>query len=232
MAAWTLNHVGDAAIAVSCEQRIDPVVSARVLAVADGIRSGAVPGVRDVVESYCAVTVHFDLLGTDVDKLWGFMEQIVRDEPRVSDRASTQAHQRRLTVPVCYGGVYGPDLGVVAEYARCTEAQAIELHATETYRVYLLGFLPGFAYMGSVCAPLAAPRRATPRLKVPAGSVGIAGRQTGVYPMTAPGGWQLVGRTPMRTFDLGQDDPFFFRAGDAVRFEPVSEQVFEQLVDG
>ena len=226
MSAWFLSRVGDAGLVVSsARQEIDPTVSARVLWTAEEIRRRGRAGIRDVVESYCAVTVHFDPLRTDVDRLMSELGEVMADEERVSESASdaplTRPSPRLVTVPVHYGGNHGPDLAVVAEQVGCTEADVIDLHASETYRVYMLGFLPGFAYMGSLSPRLALSRLTKPRIEVPRGSVGIAGRQTGVYPMAAPGGWHLIGRTPLRPFDMRREDPFLFRTGDAVRFEPV-----------
>ena len=120
----------------------------------------------------------------------------------------------------------GPDLEEVAEFAGCTQADVVTLHSASTYRVYMLGFLPGFAYMGSVTEQIASPRRQTPRVRVPAGSVGIAGRQTGVYPLEAPGGWQVIGRCPVKIFRPERTDPFLLHAGDVVRFLPVDESEY------
>ena len=227
---WTLSRVGDAALVVECDQRIDPDLNTRILAVAHAVRQRVHPGVRDVVESYCAVTVHFDPLKTDTAALLLDLEtEVERSHATVDD---LRRAGRRLTVPVCYGGGHGPDLGALAAFAGCSEAEVITRHSAEIYRVYMLGFLPGFAYMGVVPSGLAMPRRRSPRLDVPAGSVGIAGQQTGVYPLTAPGGWQLVGRTPLVPFDLGRADPFLFRAGDMIQFEPISPERFDALAAG
>ena len=224
---WTLSRVGDATLVVECEQRIDPDLNACVLQVAHAVRQRARPGVLDVVESYCAVSVHFDPLKTDTTAVVLDLEvevahaQVVVDESRLFGR--------RLTVPVCYGGRHGPDLGAMAAFAGCSEAEVIARHSAEVYRVYMLGFLPGFAYMGVVPPELAMPRRLTPRLDVPIGSVGVTGQQTGVYPLTTPGGWQLIGRTPLLPFDLRRSDPFLFRAADMVQFEPVGPERFDEL---
>ena len=164
---WTLSRVGDAALVVECEQRIDPDLNACVLAVARAVRQRARPGVRDVVESYCAVTVHFDPLKTDPAAVVLDLETEVAHAHAVVDESCSGG--RRLTVPVCYGGRYGPDLGALAAFAGCSEAQVIARHSAETYRIYMLGFLPGFAYMGVVPPELAMPRRPAPRLDVPAG---------------------------------------------------------------
>jgi len=224
---WTLSRVGDAALVVECAQSIDPDLNIRILAVAHAVRRRVHPGLRDVVESYCAVTVHFDPLKTDTAALLLDLETEVERSRGVTD--DSRSRSRRLTVPVCYGGRYGPDLGALAAFAGCSEEEVIARHSHETYRVYMLGFLPGFAYMGVVPPRLAMPRHRAPRLEVPAGSVGIAGQQTGVYPLTAPGGWQLIGRTPLVPFDLGRADPFLFRAGDMIQFESIAPDRFDEL---
>jgi len=126
-----------------------------------------------------------------------------------------------VRVPVCYGGQFGPDLADVASFSGLTEAEAVRLHASRIYRVFMLGFVAGFAYMGTVDERIAAPRLPTPRVRVPAGSVGIAGVQTGIYPVSIPGGWRIVGRTPFKPFDLGREQPFLFKPGDAVQFYPI-----------
>jgi inhibitor of KinA len=224
---WTLSRVGDATLVLECEQRIDPDLNACVLQVAHTVRQRARPGVLDVVESYCAVTVHFDPLKTDTTAVALDLEVEVANAQVVVDES--QSLGRRLTVPVCYGGRHGPDLEGMAAFAACSEAEVIARHSGEVYRVYMLGFLPGFAYMGVVPAKLAMPRRLTPRLNVPIGSVGVAGQQTGVYPLATPGGWQLIGRTPLLPFDSRRSDPFLFRAADMIQFEPVDPERFDEL---
>ena len=224
---WTLSRVGDATLVVECEQRIDPDLNACILQVAHAVRQRVRPGVLDVVESYCAVTVHFDPLKTDATAVALDLEVEVAHAQVVVDES--QSFGRRLTVPVCYGGRHGPDLEAMAAFAACSEAEVIARHSGEVYRVYMLGFLPGFPYMGVVPPKLAMSRRLTPRLNVPIGSVGVAGQQTGVYPLTAPGGWQLIGRTPLLPFDLKRSDPFLFRAADMIQFEPVGPERFDEL---
>ena len=220
---WRIHAAGDAAIVVRYQPRIDPLINSRAIDLADTISRAGCAGVRDVVPTYSAVTVYIDPLRTDVDALIADLHNTL-DKQRVPDLTIG----RRLTVPVCYGGEFGPDLAEVARHACCSEAEVIALHAGREYRLYMLGFLPGFAYMGAVDDRIAMPRRDRPRLSVRGGSVGIAGFQTGVYPMDAPGGWRLIGRTPIRVFDQDRDEPFLFRPGDMVRFQPVSEQVFHE----
>jgi inhibitor of KinA len=225
---WTLSRAGDAALVLECEQRIDPHINARVIAVAQSIRNRERSGVRDVVESYCAITVHFDPLKTDMDSL---VQDLPDDTRGKTQAVSDSPGPRRHSVPVCYGGEYGPDLDALASFAKCDVAKVIETHSAVTYRVYMLGFVPGFAYMATVPSQLAMPRRSTPRLEVPQGSVGIAGRQTGVYSLAAPGGWQVIGRTPVIPFELGRSEPFLFRPGDEVCFEPIGQREFEDTVE-
>jgi inhibitor of KinA len=219
-------YLGDSTIVVEFEARIDPLVNERVIRLADRIRAAKLVGVRDVVPTFRSVAVHFDPLRTPFEELILRLEQgtEVDDHPEPADRAP-------LSVPVCYGGEFGPDLEHVAAHARLTPDEVIERHASTTYRVFMLGFLPGFAYMGLVDHRIAAPRHSTPRLRVARGSVGIAGRQTGVYSAETPGGWQILGRTPIRTFDLGRPSPFFFSAGDRVRFIPISVPEYEKLLE-
>lgn len=229
MPGWNLSRVGDSALVLAFDQRIDPSLNQLTICVADVVRWSEHPGVLDVVESYCAVTVHFDPLKTDVERVATDLEVAASRSAVADDHRVEGITDRVLTVPVCYGGSRGPDLDEVARFGACTPSRVVALHAGRDYRVYMLGFLPGFPYMGSVDRRIAAPRRETPRLCVPAGSVGIAGRQTGIYPLDAPGGWQLIGQTPWRAFALDRADPFLLHAGDAVRFEPVDEVTFQRL---
>jgi KipI family sensor histidine kinase inhibitor len=226
MTGWTLRHHGDSALALELGLVIDPLVNARALAIGERVRRAEHPGVRDVVEGYSSVTVTYDPLRTDVRRLSALFVSAAEQE------RGAEGSGREVMLPVCYGGTYGPDLGEVANRAGGTEDEVVAIHSEATYRVYMLGFLPGFAYLGSVSDRIVSPRRVTPRLRVPAGSVGIAGRQTGVYPLEAPGGWQLVGRCPVKVFDPGRADPFLLRAGDSVRFEAVSEKEYTRMAGG
>ncbi len=213
MNTFRIVAAGDAALVVEFANRIDPIINGMAIALAQGIRAAGIAGVRDVVPTYRSVAVYFDPLRTDVD---GLMARVERDaatvRPAVSDR------REPIRVPVCYQGEFAPDLAEVAAFAGLNEAEAVQLHASPVYRVFMLGFVAGFAYMGTVDHRIAAPRLTTPRVRVPAGSVGIAGAQTGIYPAPAPGGWRIVGRTPVKPFDLGREQPFLFKPGDAVQF--------------
>jgi inhibitor of KinA len=173
---------------------------------------------------YCSVTVYFDPLRVDPERL----EKELLETAAAMGKVSIKDGQS-IDIPVAYGGAFGPDLGDVARFGRCTAEEVIARHAAVTYRVYLVGFVPGFAYMAEVDPRIAAPRRPTPRTAVPAGSVAIAGGQTGTYPDVTPGGWNIIGRTPMRPFDAARPEPSLFKAGDRVRFRPISESDFARL---
>ena len=208
---------GDTMLLVELEQTIDPSVNQQVIALAQRLDQRLGRLVRDIVPSYCAVGIHFDPLTTDLAAL----ERIVEEEWRQVDRDHVPSPGPPLEIAVRYGGDDGPDLEAVAQWAGCSPASVIEWHSSRTYRVYMLGFVPGFCYMGRVDRRIAAPRRSVPRDRVPAGSVGIAGEQTGVYPITSPGGWQLIGRTSAVMFDPGRADPTLLHPGDLVRFKPI-----------
>ena len=212
---------GDSALVVEFAERIDAAVNAQAIALADAIQRAAIAGVRDVVPSFRTVTVYFDPLRVDYRTLTARIE----DEGRQpSPAAATMTPPIRI--PVCYGGELGPDLADVAAFARLSEREVVDRHSSRVYRVYALGFVAGFAYLGIVDDTIAMPRHATPRVRVPAGSVGIAGVQTGVYPAETPGGWRIIGRTPIKPFDLARPDPFLLKAGDTVRFYAIDRDAF------
>jgi KipI family sensor histidine kinase inhibitor len=215
---------GDSALFVEFEERIDEAVNARAIALAAALQNAGIRGVRDVVPTYRSVAVYFDPLRADYDRLVERIDQELRQP------SSTAAGTRPpLRIPVCYGGDLGPDLAEVAAFAHIGEDEVVRRHTAATYRVFMLGFVAGFAYMGAVDGSIAMPRRATPRLRVPLGSVGIAGVQTGIYPAETPGGWQLVGRTPVKPFDPAREEPFLMQAGDHVQFVAIDRDTFARM---
>ena len=183
-----------------------------------------VAGIRNLHPAYCSLLIKFDALKLQHDELEAILKEYLDRLEGVS-----LPEPRQLEIPVCYGGEYGPDLNDVAAMHGITPAQAIELHTSTTYLVYFLGFVPGFAYLGQLPEALGTPRLATPRKRVPAGSVGIAGDQTGVYPFATPGGWRLMGRTPMAMFRTDRDGLSLLSIGDRVRFTAVSRERFAAL---
>ncbi|MEP6916073.1 MAG: 5-oxoprolinase subunit PxpB [Acidobacteriota bacterium] len=231
---------GDAALLVEFPARIDPAVSAAAVTLARAVRDACGGRIRDVVVGYCSATVYFDPLQVDVTWLESVVRGVAgRPEPFHAEAdapADWESGVRSIQppvddavvdVPVCYGGVYGPDLPEVAAFAGLTIDEVIALHSATTYRVYVVGFVPGFPYMASVDPRIAIPRRTTPRTRVAAGSVAIAAGQTGIYPCETPGGWHLIGRTHVNPYDPSRPEPFLFKPGDAVRFHPVDRDEFD-----
>ena len=217
---------GDAALVVEMAQRVDPEINARLIHMARELRRRAGSAIRDAVVGYCTLTVYFDPLHVDASWLTEEIRGLLQEDPLEHEAAG-----ETIEVPVCYGGEFGPDLPDVARVCGCTEEDVVHLHSAVEYRVYVVGFVPGFAYMGVVDDRLALPRRASPRTRVPAGSVAIAAGQTGIYPIETPGGWHLLGRTPIRPFDPARRQPALFRPGDRVRFRAIDRETFNRLVD-
>ncbi len=220
---FRIVSAGDAALLLELPARIDPDISDRAVAVAEAIRHECGCLARDVVVGYCTVTVYFDPLLVDPAGL----------EDRISRLARVSAGAARVSgalvdVPVCYGGELGPDLESVAVSAGLTEDEVVAIHSGTMYRVYVVGFVPGFPYMATVDRRLSLPRRATPRTRVPAGSVAIAAGQTGIYPSETPGGWHLIGRTPLKPYDAERAEAFAFKPGDRVRFYAIDRGAFER----
>lgn len=215
-----VREVGDSALVLEIgstlpgQAQIDIDVNRRATAVARAVKQRAIPGVRDVVPTFRSVAVSFDPLSTDVSAVAAALREDID--------FTTDAVGRTHEVPVVYGDSDGPDLEAVAAYAGCSPEAVVERHASRMYRVFMLGFLPGFAYMGSVDPTIAVPRKSTPRLRVQGGSVGIAGQQTGIYPLDAPGGWHIIGRAGVMPFEADRVPPSLFAPGDEVRFVPVS----------
>lgn len=224
-----LLPVGDAALTVEFGDRIDPEIHRRVLALAHALEREPFPGLRETVPTYRSLLVYYD------------PRHLSWDEARrqVSDALERSAdipmpEPKEVEVPVAYGGEFGPDIGFVAAHNGLSEADVVRLHAGSIYTVYMLGFAPGFVYLGGLPETLATPRLPTPRPSVPAGSVGIAGPQTGIYGLSTPGGWRLIGRTPMPMLDLRRQPPTPLQPGDRVRFIPISAEEFaaRQRADG
>ena len=207
---------GDAAWLVELPERIDPAVNARAIGIARRVTDARLPYVLDVVVGYRSVMVYVDPMADEAATIEERLHEFAA-EPG----AETQADGSLVEVPVCYDEPFGPDLTDVASFGRCTIREVIERHLAVEYRVFVIGFVPGFAYMATVDPRIAAPRRVSPRLKVPRGSVAIAAGQTGIYPAETPGGWNLIGRTPVRPYAPDRPQPFLFQPGDRVRFKRI-----------
>lgn len=224
MLPFTVCPVGDTGLLASFEQRISQSVGAAVAALNTRVAAAAIPGVVETVPAFTTLLIFYDPLVTEYDAVAATVQKLAQ-----APDSDTAAEEGRLVeIPVCYGGAFGPDLPFVAEHAGLTETEVIRLHAGRDYPIYMLGFLPGFPYLGGLDERLFTPRLPTPRTAIPAGSVGIGGEQTGVYPIASPGGWQLIGRTPLKLFDpsVGR---LPYAAGDRIRFCPITQDEFDAI---
>ncbi len=214
---------GDTALVVEFGDVIDPVINARVQELASRIDAAAIPGVVELVPTFRSLMIHYD----PEILLFGQLSAAV--EALLPGLTATLGPKRQWQLPVCYGGDLGPDLKAVGEATGVGSEAVIRLHTGAAYQVYMIGFLPGYGYMGDLDEKLALPRRESPRTKVPMGSVCIAQRMTGIYPLDSPGGWHLLGRTPVRMFDTRRPAPVLLAPGDAVRFVAIDQSEFDRL---
>jgi inhibitor of KinA len=217
--------LSEKAIVVAWEQLIDPAIAAQVHRLQQQLTAYPFAGMEEQVPAYSTLTVFFDPIVVKTvssnRSALQWVEQYIKEQWQQAQQTTAVTAPRRIEIPVQYGGAGGPDLSVVAQHCGMPEAEVIRLHSQAVYQVYLIGFVPGFAYLGGLPPQLATPRRQTPRPAVAAGSVGIAGQQTGIYPMEIPGGWQLIGRTSLRLFNPQQEPPALLQAGDLISFIPV-----------
>jgi len=214
---------GDTALLIEFGDVISLEVSRKVIALNEAIINAKIQGVEELVPTYRSLLVRYDALKIGYNQL---VFRIKGIEMTLKDIRMEKVG-RKFTIPVVYGGEYGPDLGYVAQFHGLSEEQVVKIHSEREYRVYMLGFVAGFPYLGEVADEIATPRLETPRLKVPSGSVGIAERQTGIYPCEAPGGWRIIGRTPIKLFNPLQQPPALLASGDTVKFKPISEKEFK-----
>ncbi len=215
-------QLGDSALLMILGNSIDPAFNRRVLALSKALAD--FPGLTDLVPAYASLALHYDPL------IWTHANLMASLAPYLEEIEGEIHESRLLEIPVCYGGEHGPDLEEVAENVGLRSEEVIVRHSGGEYRVYFLGFTPGFPYLGGLDSKLAMPRMSTPRALVPSGSVGIAGAQTGIYPKDSPGGWRIIGRTPFRLFDPGRQSPCLLAPGDRLRFLPISPEEFDEKV--
>ena len=220
---------GDASLLVEFGKEINPEINRKIAATVQLMREQHIEGVVDVIPSFCALLINYDPRVIGYEEIKGRIKDLLRVEIKAGDEK-----KKIFEIPVCYGGKFGPDIATIAEHAGLTEAEVIEIHSSRDYLIYMLGFLPGFCYLGGLDERIFTPRLASPRLKIDAGSVGIGGSQTGIYPLDSPGGWQLMGKTPVKTYDPDREVPILVEAGDYIRFVPIDEEEFyriKELVD-
>jgi len=223
--ACKIFPLGDSALTIDFGNRIDDATNDLVMSLFTQLQHHF-PFVLDAVPAYSSLTIHYDVSALRTTEKTAFdtvREMII---PLLKNNECTFRPGRQLKIPVCYAKPFAPDIEEMAAQKNISIEDLIEMHTARTYRVYMIGFLPGFAYMGKVDERLATARKAQPRTQVPEGSVGIAGGQTGIYPLTSPGGWNIIGRTPLKLFDAEKDEPAFFQPGDEVTFYSITEDEF------
>lgn len=215
---------GDSALTVYFENKIDPAVNRQVCTLCDSLKEKQIKGVTELLPTFNALTVFYDPFKISSSSL----------ERKIKKRlggfnGSKSTSKRVFVIPVCYDDEFALDIQNVCEHNSLTKNEVINIHSSSDYLIYMLGFLPGFAYLGGLDERLHTPRLKSPRTEIPSGSVGIGGNQTGMYPLASPGGWQIIGKTPLRLFDAQRENPIFYSAGDYIRFKPISRAEFDEI---
>ncbi|MBQ9942099.1 MAG: 5-oxoprolinase subunit PxpB [Christensenellaceae bacterium] len=217
-------HSSDRALTVEFGNEISEKIHHQIRAFCLLLQQSDIPGITEVVPTYRSVMVHYE------PHVILYSELIARLEELVAGSYDMHLPESKIVeVPVYYGDKSGPDLARVARHNGLTEKQVIDIHTRPHYLIYMLGFTPGFAYMGGMDERIATPRLESPRVKLPAGSVGIAGSQTGIYPIESPGGWQIIGQTPLVLYDHKREDPILFEAGQRIRFVPITREEYIKI---
>lgn len=218
------TSMSDTAMLVEFEAVINPSINGRVRRLMAGLTRKEIEGIVEIVPAYRSLLIHYDPCKITTMQLQGQVERVVEDLDLV-----VMPRARKFYLPVCYDDTLGPDLAYVAEYHELTKDEVIAIHASRDYLVYTIGFLAGMPYLGELPERIATPRLEKPRTRIPVGSVAIAGNQTGIYPLESPGGWRIIGRTPIGIYTPKQDPPTLLASGDYVRFVPISLQEFEEI---
>ena len=220
-------QAGEQGLVVEFGNEINAQINQQVHRLARSLSAQALPSILEVIPTYRSLLVYFDPLEISRSELSCQVQSLV--DALDNQTAEIAQTARVVRIPVCYGGEFGPDIDFVAQHNGISIDEVIAIHSSTPYQVYMLGFTPGFPYLGGMSEKIATPRLEKPRVKIPAGSVGIAGSQTGFYPIESPGGWQLIGRTPLKGFDADSSTPFAFAAGDYLQFVPISTDEFSVI---
>lgn len=215
---------GDCAVTVAFAQEIREDTNRKIRYLAKKLQNAGIHGLQETVPTYCSLTVYYEPLVLSRRKLeHQILHFLAAYQPDTAEK------NRIFQIPVCYEGEFAPDMEDVCRLTGLSREQVIALHSSVDYLIYMLGFLPGFPYLGGMDPRLEVPRLDSPRTRIPAGAVGIGGKQTGVYPLASPGGWRLIGRTPAVIYDPNREKPIVYEAGDYIRFCPISTDEFRRI---
>lgn len=217
---------GEQGMVVEFADKIEAEINKRVHRLSRSLLQQNQGEIKEIVPTYRSLLVYFDPMLITRKQLADRVTNLINNAETGNSSITTA---RVISIPVCYGGEFGPDIAFVAQHNNITEDEVIKIHTSIPYFVYMLGFTPGFPYLGGMSEKIATPRLSKPRTCIPAGSVGIAGSQTGFYPVESPGGWQLIGRTPIQAFNPKANNPFLFAAGDYLQFETIAASEFEEI---
>lgn len=222
----SIKPVGDKGLLVEFENRVAPEINDKVHSLFNEIKLEDIEGVLECIPTYRSLLINYDPMEVDFNQLKGSVSHLVR---KVEEKDFDSLDHRVVTLPTVYGGEFGPDLDDVCDINNLTEEEVVDIHSDRKYRVYMMGFTPGFPYLGGMSERISTPRLESPRKTIPAGSVGIGGDQTGVYPIDSPGGWRLIGRTPVDLYNPEESPPVAFKPGDIVEFDPIDEDDFKRI---
>ncbi|MGF6906020.1 5-oxoprolinase subunit PxpB [Fusobacterium sp. PH5-44] len=218
-------NAGDSAIIVELGNEISPLINSKIKKITAFLDSLNTDGIRDLLPTYRSIIVYFDPLKISAEDI----EKQIVDNCNINYDVLEEEVRDIVEIPVMYGGEYGPDIENIANVNNLSVEEVIKIHSSGEYLVYMLGFTAGFPYLGGMDKSIATPRLKEPRLKIPGGSVGIAGEQTGIYPLESPGGWQLLGRTPLELFNPNKENPCLLNVGEYIKFVPVDEDTYLQI---
>jgi inhibitor of KinA len=228
--SYTIFPLGDTAITIDFGNIINTDLNKAIIHLSELVKAANIRGVKDIVPAYSSLTIHYDVIA--IAKYYGDTSAFVVMKEKLEallaeEKQLTEQPSRRITIPVCYATKYALDSEEISNLTNLSFSEIITIHTSRVYRVFMVGFLPGFAYMGEIDSRIVVSRKREPRVKIEAGYVGIAGRQTGIYPLASPGGWQIIGRTPVKLFDIDKAESVLFKAGDEVTFFSITENEFE-----
>lgn len=219
-----ITPAGDSALLIEFGNTINEEINRKIKTVVQLMRDRDVEGIVDIIPTFCSLLINYDPTVILYDDLREKMQEIAQ-----MDVEAGAARKKVYEIPVCYGGEFGPDMKNIMENSGLSEEEVIRVHSSCDYLIYMLGFLPGFCYLGGLDERIHTPRLKTPRIAIPAGSVGIGGSQTGIYPLDSPGGWQLMGKTPVKTYDPNRADPILVQAGEYIRFVPIDMDEYNRI---